>query len=49
MSHKNKAGYNSNCQIVAERTPIATESSTVKVPVQKRKEDTKDILYINRI
>jgi hypothetical protein len=49
MSQKNKARHSSNCQIAAESAAIVTESSKVNVPMQKRKEDAKKTLYINRI
>jgi len=49
MSQKNEARHLSNCQIAAESTVIATDVSTLNVPSRKRKEDAKQILYLNRI
>jgi hypothetical protein len=49
MSQKNKARHLSNCQITAESAVITTDSSTSNVPTRKRKEDAKQILYLNRI
>ena len=49
MSQKNKARHLSNCQMATESAVIATDGSTSNVPTQKRKEDAKQILYLNRI
>jgi hypothetical protein len=49
MSQKNKAGHSSNCQIAAERAVITAADSTPNVPMQKRKEEAEQILYLNRI
>jgi hypothetical protein len=49
MSQKNKARYLSNYQITAENAVITTDGSTSNVPTQKRKDDAKQTLYINRI
>jgi hypothetical protein len=49
MSQKNEARHLSNCQIATESTVIATDVSTLNVPSRKRKEDAKQILYLNRI
>jgi len=49
MSQKNKARHLSNCQMAAESAVIATDGSTSNVPTRKRKEDAKQILYLNRI
>jgi len=49
MAQKNQARHLSNCQITAEKAVITTNGSTLNVPKQKRKEDAKKILYINRI
>ena len=49
MAQKKQARHLSNCQITAENAVITTSGSTSNVPMQKRKEDAKKILYINRI
>ncbi len=49
MAQKKQAGHLSNCQITAENAVISTYDSIIKVPKQKRKEDAKKTLYINRI
>ena len=49
MSQKDKTRHISNCQMAAEGAVITTDGSTSKVPMQKRKEDAKEILYLDRI
>ncbi|MGD0202747.1 MAG: hypothetical protein ABSC20_02425 [Candidatus Bathyarchaeia archaeon] len=49
MSQKDKARHLSNCQMAAENAVITTDDGTSNVPAQKRKEDAKEILYLNRI
>ena len=49
MAQKKQARHLSNCQITAENAVITTTGSTSNVPKQKRKEDAKKTLYINRI
>jgi hypothetical protein len=49
MSQKNKARHSSDCQIAAESAAIVTESSAENVSMQKRKEEAKQILYLNRV
>ncbi|MGD0450983.1 MAG: hypothetical protein ABSA79_08035 [Candidatus Bathyarchaeia archaeon] len=49
MAQKKQARHPSNCQITAEKAVITTQCSISNVPLQKRKEDAKKILYINRI
>ncbi|MGA3288985.1 MAG: hypothetical protein ABSD42_01935 [Candidatus Bathyarchaeia archaeon] len=49
MSQKNKARHLSNCQMAAESAVIAMADGTSNVPMRKRKEDAKQILYLNRI
>ncbi len=48
MSQKNKAGQCSNCQTAAEPIVMAAEVSA-SVSTQKRKEEAKQILYLNRV
>jgi hypothetical protein len=50
MSQKNKAGHCSNCQMPAEKAVISSDvNSTIDVSTQKRKEEAKQILYLNRV
>ena len=49
MSQNDKARHPSNCQMAAESAVITTEGNTSNVPTQKRKEDAKQILYLNRV
>ncbi|MGZ4850070.1 MAG: hypothetical protein ACXV2C_01665 [Candidatus Bathyarchaeia archaeon] len=49
MSQKNKAGHSSECQTTVENAVITTEVSKTNVSTQKRKEDAKRILYLNRV
>jgi hypothetical protein len=49
MSQENKARHISSCPMAAEGAVITTDVSTSKVPMQKRKEDAKEILYLDRI
>ncbi len=49
MSQKDKARHSSNCQTAAETPVITTDVSTSNVSMQKRKEDAKEILYLDRI
>ena len=45
MSQKNEVRHRSKCQVAVETT-VALASSA---PVQKRKEDAKQTLYLNRV
>jgi len=45
MSQKNEVRHRSKCQITAKTTVTLASS----VPSQKRKEDAKQTLYLNRI
>jgi len=54
LSEENKARHLKNCVITSEITPeehiIQVEGSRrLKVPLQKRKEDAKQILYFDRV
>jgi hypothetical protein len=49
MSQKNEVRHPVNCQITAQTTDISAQGSSSNVPLQKRKEDAKQTLYINRI
>jgi hypothetical protein len=49
MSQKNEARHLSNCQITAENAVISTDDRISNVPLQKRKHDAKQVLYLNRI
>ncbi len=49
MVQKNEASRLSNCEIAAESAVISTDESISKAPVQKRKEDAEQTLYINRV
>jgi len=49
MTQKNGTGHLQNCQIAVENAVIATDVSPSNVPMQKRKEDAKQILYLNRV
>ena len=45
MSQKNEVRHRANCQVAVE----ATVAVATKVPIQKRKEDAKQALYLNRV
>jgi len=49
MTQKNGTGNLSNCQITVESAVMTKEGSPSNVPMQKRKEDAKQILYLNRV
>jgi hypothetical protein len=49
MSQKNNARHSSNCQITVKSAVIITDVNTPNVPMQKRKEDAEEILYLNRV
>ncbi len=49
MVQKNETRHLSNCQIAAERSVISADVTTSHVPVQKRKEDAEQILYLDRV
>ena len=49
MTQKNGTRNLSNCQITVESAVMTKDGSTSNVPMQKRKEDAKQILYLNRI
>jgi hypothetical protein len=49
MSQKNQVRYQSNCQEVIETPVVIAAGSGKDVPSQKRKEDAKQTLYLNRI
>jgi hypothetical protein len=45
MSQKNEVRHRVNCEITAK----TTVTLALNVPMQKRKEDAKQTLYLNRI
>jgi len=55
MSHENgKAGHRQKCKLSAESIPhgctiVVGKSSNSKVSLQKRKEEAKQTLYLNRV
>jgi hypothetical protein len=49
MDRKNKARHVTNCQIASATALISADGSTSNVPSSKRKEDAKQILYLNRV
>ena len=54
MSHKNAETRHQKCKLQADTAPeacavIAAESSTTMVSLQKRKEEARETLYLNRI
>jgi hypothetical protein len=54
MSQENRQAQIRKCEPLSESIPdgcavIAAESSGLKVPLQKRKEDAKKPLYLNRV
>lgn len=49
MSQQNKTRHLANCNVTAEKAVVLAASSTPKVPVQKSKEDAKQVLYLNRV
>jgi hypothetical protein len=49
MSQKNQVRHRSNCPVTVETMVTLAECSIPKVPTQKRKEDAKQTLYLNRI
>jgi hypothetical protein len=48
MQQKNEARHCSNYQVAIE-TSVTVEENKPEVPSQKRKEDAKQILYLNRV
>jgi len=51
---KEKAEATQKCKLLPDSVldgcaVISAESSKIKVPLQKRKEDAKQILYLNRV
>lgn len=48
MSQKNESRQRSNCPKTVETTVVLADGS-INVPAQKRKEDAKQTLYLNRI
>jgi hypothetical protein len=49
MVKKNETRHLSNCEMTAESAVISTDESTSNVPVQKRKEDAEQTLYLFRV
>ena len=49
MSQKNEVRHRANCQITAKTTVTPADASKLNVPSQKRKEEAKKTLYLNRI
>jgi hypothetical protein len=49
MSQKNQVRHRSNCSVAVETMATLADCSKPKVPSQKRKEDAKQTLYLNRI
>jgi len=49
MAKKNEARHPSKCKLAAESAVIAMSDTKSNVPLQKRKEDAKQILYLNRV
>ncbi len=49
MSHKNYVRHRSNCHVAVETTVTLADGGSKNVPSQKRKEDAKQTLYLNRI
>jgi hypothetical protein len=49
MSQKNEVRHRTNCQITTKATVTAADARKPTVPSQKRKEDAKKTLYLNRI
>lgn len=49
MVKKNETRHLSNCQISAESAVISTDETASNVPVQKRKEDAEQTLYLLRV
>jgi hypothetical protein len=49
MSQQNEVRHRSTCQITAKPTVTLADGRKPNVPSQKRKEDAKQTLYLNRI
>jgi hypothetical protein len=49
MSQQNDVRHCVNCQITAKSTVTSAAAKKLTVPTQKRKEDAKKTLYLNRI
>ncbi len=49
MSQKNEVRHRSHCQITAKTTVTTAGDNVPNVPSQKRKEEAKKTLYLNRI
>jgi hypothetical protein len=49
MVKKNEARHISNCEMATESAVISTDESSSNVPVQKRKEDAEQTLYLFRV
>jgi hypothetical protein len=49
MSKKNKASRLSSCQITVEAAAPSADGKKQNVSAQKRKDDAKQTLYINRV
>ena len=49
MSQKNQVRHQSNCPVAVETTVALANTGSSNVPTQKRKEDAKQTLYLNRI
>ncbi len=49
MAQKKQARHLTNCKLVSATALISADASTSSVPLSKRKEDAKQILYLNRV
>jgi hypothetical protein len=49
MVKKNETRHLSNCQIATESAVISSDGNASNVPVQKRKEDAEQTLYLFRV
>jgi hypothetical protein len=49
MSQKNEVRHCTNCQITANTTVTLADGNSSNVPLQKRKEEAKQALFLNRI
>ena len=49
MSQKKQARHITNCQVASTAAVISADGSTSNAPLPNRKEDAKQILYLNRV
>jgi hypothetical protein len=49
MVKKNESRHLSNCEMATESAVISTDESSSNVPVQKRKVDAEQTLYLFRV